>query len=146
MVHRQASTKPPPRGRRWGFGFASFGDEGTGLGSSGSGSSTLAMFSASLSKLGLRTSSPREHKRGSPKPRYARESFYSSERGRRARTVNYFARRITCPGPAPLCLSYSTTGWPFTSTSRNPVAYWCGCLNVALSCTLAGSNTTRSAA
>ena len=45
-----------------------------------------------------------------------------------------------------LCLSFSMTGSPLTSTSRKPVAYWWGLAKAALSRTLAGAKTTTSAA
>lgn len=53
--------------------------------------------------------------------------------------------RTTFPGSAPLNLSPSMTGTPFTSTNGIPEGYCCECWNVALSVTVAGSKMVISA-
>src|SRR5207249_11566330 len=50
------------------------------------------------------------------------------------------------PGRAAVSLPWSKTFCPFTNTYATPTDGWCGCSNVALSATVAGSNTVMSAA
>src|SRR3954468_7946098 len=58
--------------------------------------------------------------------------------------TGYF-RRNTRPGVASVNLPSRRTGTPFTSTSPTPSASFCGSAYVAVSRTVAGSNTTTSA-
>ncbi len=58
----------------------------------------------------------------------------------------FFPRPHTArPGFAPVCSPSLSTCMPLTNTCTTPVAYWCGCSNVAWSMIFAGSNTTTSA-
>src|SRR5256712_152056 len=50
------------------------------------------------------------------------------------------------PGRAAVSFPWSKTLCPFTNTYANPTDGWCGCSNVALSATVAASNTVMSAA
>ena len=55
------------------------------------------------------------------------------------------APRTMRPGSAPVCSPLCSTRRPLIHTCCTPVESWCGCVNVARSATVVGSNTTTSA-
>src|SRR6185437_2782714 len=64
----------------------------------------------------------------------------------RCSRATYPGPRRPRPGRAAVSFPWSSTFCPFTNTYANPTDGWCGCSNVALSATVAGSNTVTSAA
>ena len=55
------------------------------------------------------------------------------------------AHKVSVPGERSSLLPFSNAIWPLIITTEMPCAYWCGCSNVAMSRTVAGSKITRSA-